>query len=196
MRTKRPDSLSRDLPGRTAIVDEQRSRISLRALRAIPARRDVVRGLAGAGLGLAFGRFPDLAAAKKRKPRRKKRKPAKPNEYGCLEVRDACRSAGQCCSGICKGKKGKKTCRAHDTGTCKQDGALVPCNNRTDCGCFRTTAGSDVCAELFPPSECAACQRDADCLALGFPPGTACAPGPCEGSLACMVPCGAVITSL
>jgi hypothetical protein len=63
----------------------------------------------------------------------------------------------------------------------------VPCNNRTDCGCFHTTAGSDVCSELFGPSECAACQRDADCEALGFPAGAACAP--VGGDFACAEHC-------
>lgn len=130
-------------------------------------------------------------AGKRRK--QKKRKKARPNEFGCLDVGKPCQNEEQCCSGVCEGKKGKRTCRAHDTGTCQQDGQLVPCNNRSNCGCFRTTASSDVCAELFPPSACAECRRDADCEALGFPPGSACglAPFPCEhGAMACYVPCG------
>jgi hypothetical protein len=66
----------------------------------------------------------------------------------------------------------------------------VPCNNRTNCGCFRTTGGSDVCAELFPPSDCAECRRDTDCEALGFPLGSACIPYDCPSGFACIVPCG------
>lgn len=170
-----------------------------RAVRSIPSRRDVLRGLAGAGLGLGIARLPDLAEAKKKRKRKhkKKEKKVRPNEFGCFEVGDPCRSEADCCSGICEGKKGKLTCRAHDTGTCKQDGQLVPCNNRTTCGCLHTTAGSDICSELFVPggSACAACQRDADCLALGFPPGSACglSPIPCESGMACFVPCGTVL---
>jgi hypothetical protein len=179
-------------------VDMHRSGYFMRAMRGVPSRRDVLRSLAGAGLGVGIVRFPDLAAAKKRK-RKKKVKKAKPNEYGCLEVGAPCTSEDQCCSGICAGKKGKRTCRAHHTGTCRQDGLLVPCNNRTTCGCLHTTAGSDICSELFVPggSACAACQRDADCEALGFPPGSACGLSaiPCEsGTMACYVPCGSVMT--
>jgi hypothetical protein len=42
------------------------------------------------------------------------------------------------------------------------------------------------------------CRRDADCVALGVPPGVACAPrskglcaGICETGMACILPCGA-----
>lgn len=168
-----------------------------RTISEVPSRRDVLRGLAGVGLGLGMVRIPAMAAAKKKRKRKTKKRNPKvtPNQYGCLEVDDPCQTAEQCCSGICEGKKGKKRCLAHDTGTCKQDGQLVPCNNRTDCGCFRTTAGSDVCAGLAT-SECAVCQRDADCLALGFPSGTACTPGPCESGMACMPPCATRIPAL
>jgi hypothetical protein len=176
-----------------------------------PSRRDVLRGLAATGLGLGIARLPDLVEAKKkRKRKKKKRKPqVKPNEYGCLEVNDPCTSADQCCSGICEGKK----CRAHGTGICRQDrvGACtapfdeVPdltCGN--GCYCLRTTSGSNYCAE--PPAavgspKCADCRKDADCLALGFPAGSACVPvglghcnGRCESGMACLVPCGVDIS--
>lgn len=150
------------------------------------------RLLLAGGLALAGERIGvSVIDAKNRKRKRKKKpKTARPNGYGCLEVNDPCKSAEECCSGVCEGKKGDRTCRAHDTGTCKQDGQLVPCNNRTNCGCFTTTGGSDICAELFPPSECAECRRDTDCEALGFPQGSACIPFDCESGFACMVPCG------
>src|SRR5687768_12225265 len=142
--------------------------------------RAVVGGGLGALLGSAFGALDTDAKKKRHKRKGKKRKhtqqnppvstvpPGAPplvfNQYGCIEVGQPCRGdSSLCCSGICEGtapKKGKpdrRVCAAHDTGTCKQDGVLAPCNNRTNCGCFRTTAGSDVCAELFPPSACAAC---------------------------------------
>lgn len=171
-----------------------------------PSRRDVLRGLAGVGLGLGTRRLPDLAEAKKKGKRKKKSKKPRPNAFGCLDVGAACASEEQCCSGICEGKKGKRKCRAHDVGTCDQaDPGICEagnifqalCNGK-DCGCFRTTGGSNVCAGLFDVSECADCKKDADCLALGFPPGTACAPisgdmvceGICEGGMACMPPCG------
>lgn len=187
-------------------MNSSRPVLDVCALRGMPSRRDLVRALAGAGLGLALGRFPDLAAAKRRKrKRRKKQKPAQPNEYGCLEVNDPCSNADQCCSGICEGKK----CRAHGTGICRQDREGV-CSATTtdvpthicgnDCYCFQTTAGSNFCA--VPPAakddpKCADCQKDADCQGLGFPAGSACIPvslghcsGRCKTGMACLVPCG------
>jgi hypothetical protein len=176
-----------------------------RSLAWAPSRRHVLRGLASAGLGLAVVRPSPLVEAKKKRKRKKKAKKAKPNEYGCLEVNDPCRSADDCCSGICEGKK----CRAHDTGICRQDktGACTASLNElpsltcgNECYCFRTTAGSNFCA--FPPAakgdpKCADCKKDADCLALGFPAGAACVPvgqgyctGRCETGMACLVPCG------
>jgi hypothetical protein len=172
----------------------------------------VLRGLAGAGLGLGVARLPDLVEAKKKRKRKKHKKPkpqAKPNEYGCLEVNAPCTSEADCCSGICDGTTGKKRCRAHGTGSCRQDRQGV-CSATTtdvptfvcgnDCYCFLTTAGSNFCA--VPPAavdspKCADCQKDLDCLALGFPAGSACVPverghcsGRCESGMACLVPCG------
>lgn len=154
----------------------------------VESRRSLLAGGLTFGLG-QIGVSPIEAKSRKRK-RKKKPKRASPNTYGCLDVGDPCQTPDECCSGVCDGSKGKRTCRAHDTGTCKQDGQLAPCNNRTNCGCFRTTGGYDMCSELFPPSDCADCRRDADCEALGFPQGSACVPFDCESGFACMVPCG------
>ncbi|MGH2618112.1 MAG: hypothetical protein ACRDJC_23030 [Thermomicrobiales bacterium] len=188
-------------------MNQNRVAVVTQSLTSLPSRRDVLRGLAGAGLGLGAARLPTMAAAKKK---RKKNKKPKPNQYGCLEVGDPCKTAGQCCSGICEGTKDKRTCRAHGTGTCNQkapgvceagDVSDTLCNGQ-QCLCTRTTAGSKFCGSHAFPSACASCQRDADCVALGFPPGTACAPftgefacaGTCEetGGMACLVPCGYV----
>jgi hypothetical protein len=155
---------------------------------------------------LGFGAPRLLAgAASKRQRTNKKRKP-KPNVYGCLSIGAACKRAAQCCSGICEGKQGKRACRAHDAGTCSQaapgvcalgNPTLALCNGKTNCYCLRTTAGSNVC---FGGYNCEDCRKDADCLALGYPQGTACAPftgnlgcaGACEETnrMACAVPCG------
>jgi hypothetical protein len=140
------------------------------------------------------------------------------SQYGCIEVGQPCRGdSTNCCSGICEGaaptaeQPDQSRCIAHDTGTCKQaaeglctapDIGLATCNNRSDSGCFRTTAGSNYCGELFGGpgiSQCVSCQRDAVCLAAGLPPASACAPvsegscaGICSTGMACLVPCGAV----
>jgi hypothetical protein len=149
-----------------------------------------------AGLGL-----PDIAARKKPKDK------PQPNQYGCLEVGDACKRASQCCSSLCKGKPRKKTCRAHGAGTCSQKGPgvctapnpyVLRCNNEIFCSCLRTTAGSNYCGDNFF-KECTDCQKDADCEKLGFPAGSACVPlnigacsGGCESGMGCFAPCGSM----
>jgi hypothetical protein len=185
-------------------VDQTRLERLTKALIAIPSRRDVLRGLSGLGLALGAARLPVVVDAKKRKHKKKKKdKKAKPNAFGCLEVGDPCKNADQCCSGICEGKK----CRSHDTGTCNQKGPEIcsidppialTCNNDAACRCFGTTAGSIVCAQYANQElNCADCQRDADCAALGFPSGSVCAPftvgacaGQCQSGMACLAPCG------
>ena len=179
-----------------------------RSLTSAPSRRDVLRGLAGTGIGLGLAGWSAPADARKKRKRRKKAKKAKPNAYGCLEVGDPCKNADHCCSGICQGKKGKKKCQAHGMGTCDQEGpgycttpnpALGLCSNSANCACIRTTAGSNFCYDAGAEggSACADCQQDADCEALGFPPGSACAPvlqgrcvGLCAGGMTCLAPCG------
>jgi hypothetical protein len=191
-------------------MDQHRITVLRRSFIGMPSRRDLLHGLAGVGMGLR-GLWPQEPAAAKRKRNQKTRnKKAKPNAFGCLSVGKTCKNAKPCCSGICMGKQGKRTCRAHDTGTCQQDVPAIcqsgsplttTCNNRPDCACFRTTAGSSICGETLCGragcSDCAACQRDADCVALGFPPEAACAPvstgicvGNCDSGMACVVPCG------
>jgi hypothetical protein len=180
--------------------------IVTRALTGVPSRRDILRGLAAAGIGVGIVTLPDPTAAKKRRKRKKKEKPAKPNEFGCFEVGDPCKSEVDCCSGVCEGKR----CRAHGTDICRQDRPGV-CTASIDqipqlgcganCWCFRTTAGSNFCGEGVRTSEqedCTDCKTDADCLALGYPAGSACAQvgrgncaGWCDSGMACLVPCGA-----
>lgn len=131
--------------------------------------------------------------AEARRNRKHKLKNPKPNAFGCLEVGNPCRTAKQCCSGVCKGKKGKRTCRAHGVGTCTQDQldwcaveslaeehlALASCNGRQGL-CIHTTTASNACVNFHV---CADCKRDADCEAMGAPAGSVCAPF--SGSRAC-----------
>ena len=86
-------------------MDQLRLSTLSRSLTAVPSRRDVLRGLVGAGIGLGIGRVPEVAEAKKKRKRKKQDKPHKPNAFGCLDVGDPCRTAGQCCSGICEGNR-------------------------------------------------------------------------------------------
>jgi hypothetical protein len=151
-----------------------------------PSRRDVVRGLAGVGLGLGAARLPDFAAAKKKK--RKPKKP-KPNEYGCLDVGKACSGdSTKCCSGICEGSKPKKgkadksRCVAHDVSICKVEfdfcttGSSHVCNpNNVFCQCVVTTGNAPFCGDFTGGAEplCRDCSRDTDCEAE-FGAGAAC----------------------
>jgi hypothetical protein len=78
------------------------------------------RSLLAAAVATAVFRMGVVGAdaRKRRKPRKRKQRAAAPNAFGCIDVGDLCQNDGQCCSGICDGKKGKRTCRAHDAGTC------------------------------------------------------------------------------
>jgi hypothetical protein len=164
------------------------------------SRRSLVSGT----LAMATSWLGVSGAGAKKKHKHKKRKPkAKLNAFGCLEVGGACKNADQCCSGICDGKKGKRTCRAHGTGTCQQgirsicdaDPTIAVCNSDI-CACVATTAGSNYCANANYLT-CADCRTDTDCEALGYPSGSACAPydtgqcaGQCASGMTCLIPCG------
>jgi hypothetical protein len=184
----------------------------------------------GALFASAFGtRDVDAKKHKRKKKKKGKKKPETQapsqqefpqpvfNQYGCLEVGQPCRGdSGLCCAGICEGappaegQPDQSRCVAHEVGTCGQNAAgvclavnpaLSLCNNSA-CFCFGTTAGSNVCGDPFSPMRTrgADCQKDADCVALGFPAGSACAPvseGNCAGNtengMACVTPCDVVL---
>jgi hypothetical protein len=144
------------------------------------SRRAVVGTLGLGALGL-----PGLAEAKKRK--RKKKKKVKFNRFGCVNVGSFCKSSSQCCSGTCSGKKGKKTCAGHHSGGCTParslcataNLALSNCNLDNNLAqCFTTTGHGGFCADATPPEvpfeNCQKCAVDADCVALGYPAGSAC----------------------
>lgn len=192
-------------------MDQNRFDVLARALSSMPTRRHLLRGLAGGGLGFSSLRLPAVTEARKKEKHKKRQKKVKANAFGCLSVDKTCNNAGQCCSGICEGKKGKRTCRAHGAGTCDQNApgiceAVDPlqtlCNGVDNCACFRTTAGSNFCVDAVATGSkdfCVNCKKDADCEALGFPPGSACVPASdgncaastCEIGMICAVPCGA-----
>jgi hypothetical protein len=146
-----------------------------RSLIRFPSRRDLLRGLASAGLALPFIWPPDSAARKKRKRKRKKK--VKRNAFGCVNVGGFCKNNGHCCSGICKGREpgDKKFCWAHDQSTCKAGqtvavcgGSDVPCTTSGGTGrCVTTTGNAGYCYEQS--GQCFPCRKDADCVPLGGP---------------------------
>jgi hypothetical protein len=143
------------------------------------------RGVFVAGLWAALaarGPLPEAAAAKHKHHRKhKKHKKPKKNAFGCLDVGQACNGKDdQCCSGICDGKKpkhgekDKSRCVAHDTGIC-QPGIDVCQGIQLECAngfCFQTTGKAPFCAG--GTGACTDCQKDTDCQAQGFGPGSAC----------------------
>ena len=138
-----------------------------RVLSRHPSRRTLA-GMLGLGvLGLVGGaQFEVVSARKKRKKKVKK------NEFGCVDAGKFCKNAGQCCSGICQGKKGKKTCKAHNESTCVTGQTEIGCGGRVNVAC-QTTAGEDGQCDTTTGNApycvadggCAACKKDADCVA-------------------------------
>jgi hypothetical protein len=125
------------------------------------------RVLAGV-LGVAACTFPSVSEAKKHERARKKKR-VKFNDFGCVNVGNACKNGSQCCSGICQGKRGKKRCRAHDASTCAgQDscaGETTMCTTTDGVAgaCFVTTGNAAHCSAS---GLCFACKTDADCAPI------------------------------
>jgi hypothetical protein len=174
--------------------------VALRSWRGMPSRRSILRALAGAGIALGVASPPAVARTKR------KRKIAL-NAFGCVNVGDRCQRSEQCCSGICTGKQGKKTCRAHDSGVCVLGTDICgPVGPNAVCDpydkkayyCFFTTGNAPFWGDLseLPLTElCRHCRRDADCREE-FGAGAACVllqddcAGPCAvtGGRACVAP--------
>jgi hypothetical protein len=154
-------------------------------LTCIVAQRTSRRALIAAQgfLGITI---PVLAEAKKKRKKRKKRKKVTFNDFGCANVGSFCNTSEQCCSGICQGKKGKKTCQAHDEGSCQanQDscsGTPFLCTTSTgESGvCTVTTGNAPYCNTS---GACFPCRKDADCVPFC---------GPQAACMVCETQCGA-----
>ncbi|MCA9876295.1 MAG: hypothetical protein KC442_00875 [Thermomicrobiales bacterium] len=136
-----------------------------RALSRPPSRRMLAGMLSLGALGLAGGGQVNDAGARK-----KKKKNVKKNVFGCVDVGKHCQNAGQCCSGICQGKKGKKKCKAHGESTCVSGQSETGCGGtsvacQTPSGdegqCDTTTGNAGYCVA---DGLCFACKKDADCV--------------------------------
>jgi hypothetical protein len=142
------------------------------------------RGLWGIATGAALGavaRLPITADAKKKRKRKKTPK-LKLNAFGCVNVGGFCKNGGQCCSGICQGKKGKKKCQAHDASTCVVGQISTECGAAEDVACTTSSGGEGTCttttgnaAYCFADGDCFPCKKDADCQAF-CGPQAACIP--------------------
>jgi hypothetical protein len=121
--------------------------------------------------GLSALTLPSLVDAKKRNRKKRKTKRVTFNDFGCVNVGNFCKNGGQCCSGICEGKKGKRTCVAHDVGVCEANSDICAAGQEVRCGiynancfCVSTTGDAPFCGDFTSPSLlCRDCSQDADC---------------------------------
>ncbi len=101
---------------------------------------------------------------------------------GCLNLGRRCTKRQQCCSGVCRGPKDRKTCRAHQSGICRkdQDICTAPLGDQpfcqavgasTSCNCRRTTGNAPFCGFIHT---CEECVRDIECERKGYGAGAAC----------------------
>ena len=122
----------------------------------------------------------------------------------CRAENQECRTAAQCCSGICRKRGNKKRCRpAEFQGTCRAGQAFCQpgfggCNGVDHCSCAQSLTGELMCADVMP---CWPCAQDSDCVELvgpnaicGRPIGSQCA-NACVGVAGsngtyCARPCG------
>jgi hypothetical protein len=128
-------------------------------------------------LGLAGTTFPALVAAKKKRKRSKK---VRRNDFGCVNVGSFCKNNGQCCSSICRGKKSKKKCTAHDQSTCQAGQTIEDCGGAVDVLCTSSTGEEGLCVTTtgnagycFSGADCFPCAKDVDCEPF-CGPGAAC----------------------
>jgi hypothetical protein len=156
-----------------------------------PATRRSLAGLLVAGTLGAFG-LGDTVAKTGNKGEGKGRK-LRRNEFGCVNVGNACRgNDAACCSGACEGKKPKKG--EKDTSRCVARNVLdcagkplfctAPledsfCNREREglSACWGTTGKALFCGDMATfdrETSCHKCRKDTDCEDLGFPPGSAC----------------------
>ncbi len=142
-------------------------------------RRQLLRLLAGSGLGLLIG-WSDRQAATGA-------------GAGCRKERKECKRDNQCCSGLCQRRKcrhapGQGNCTIRKN-FCGNDPEIFICKGAPACRCYVTTRGRSFCGSNGD-GQCATCERNTDCTAVTGP-GSACVQGAgcCGGGTACFPPC-------
>jgi hypothetical protein len=134
-----------------------------RSVRSLPSRRDVVRALAGAGLGLSALRLSDSVAAKNKKKRKKKS-----CRRNCTDR--VCGNDG--CGGSCGVCAASQVC--HGGSCCVPESRGATCAAR--CGTWTNNCGQSVI--------CSTCETGQQCLSNG-----SCAIV-CTGNADCSGTCG------
>lgn len=120
------------------------------------------RALAG-GLGLGALALPHLSDAKKTRKRKKNKKKAKFNAFGCVNVGGFCKNDDQCCPGIYEGSNDKKTCQAHDVSSCEAGDRESTCGG-VDQSCIATDGSGGLCNTTT--GNAAYCRTDGQMLRL------------------------------
>jgi hypothetical protein len=135
-----------------------------RSLGTTVSRRGLGRVLAAGGLGAlvgtAFGALDVDAKKKRHKKKRRRQQLSSP----VVTTEPPGRKIGSC-------TRLRNRCAVTDPGIALCD----PPNQFA--ACLLTASGEPFCGTLFdfaPAVNCQSCTQDADCLALGFPPGSAC----------------------
>jgi hypothetical protein len=80
-------------------VEKKHFGIVTQTMTSLPSRRDVLRGLAAAGLGFGIARFPDLVEAKKKRKKKHKKKRHKGNDDPTCGKAGSPPVSGRCCAG-------------------------------------------------------------------------------------------------
>lgn len=176
-----------------------RAETLVRGLADAMSRRGFMGGLATV---LSLAPVPVSGTDAKKRKKRKNKKKIKRNAFGCVNVGGFCENAGQCCSSICEGKKGKKSCQAHDTSTCQPGQQEAFCGGAEDVNCPTLDGAEGFCEVTtgnapycFGDGACFPCSKDADCVPF-CGPGAAClACGGCLEENGAQTLCAAPVNS-
>lgn len=148
-----------------------------------------------AALGLAAGAIAALGLSQAADTRAKSRH--KKSKKKCKEPAD-CKSGQICAKGKCV--TGQGTCAAGaDTCAGVGDPFCHDPSGKHTCICLTRLEGGTRCGVYGNASGCDQCLNDADCFALGFPPGSSCTQDfgtECQAcgnnnKGSCILPCGA-----
>jgi hypothetical protein len=122
----------------------------------------------------------------------------------CKQNRRPCTGGNQCCSGVCRGPRGNKKCRAApgqgtctiETNTCVIGGQAAACDPGLTgtCSCYRRPNGAAFCADntTFDCLPCAQCPVGTTCVRARNGICVSCPVGTGATDTICVRPCGSI----
>jgi hypothetical protein len=176
-------------------MDQNRLAVLTRSLGGVPSRRDVLRGLVGAGLGA--GSLALLGSDASQAKRRRKHKTRKPQTQAptCGDGRQNGAETDVDCGGTCPRCGLGKTCASRNDcttalcvdGACAEPASPAECGQDTDgsnCATRTNAAGQKICTRIdgrfFGTGTCEQlCLATEQCVL------------PVSGGVECVLPCGA-----